>query len=333
MRQTSQHIQSGASYFHYYIRDHQGNNRVVAKYDGTIEQTTHYYPYGGILSQSTNQGVQKFKYNGKEFDRMHGLDVYDFGARQQDPEVGMFTSMDPMCEKYYNVSPYAYCMGNPIRYVDPDGRAIIFINGNHFGDGGSKLYWKGVDVRIMNTTLDFHSYYYDGSIGGYCNGHSLFSANRISEGYKQGYSDAGKIIKASKGESLKFVTHSMGGAYGKGFVNGMKAWAEDNNKTLPQIEYVFDIAPFDSDELTVPSDLKVNTIQVTHTDDPIAECQKEKGISEDNYHKSYSGNVLNFSTAFGHGIKTFLTDIMKWLPESQIPSFNMNQWEQNPKNK
>ena len=80
--------------YHYYIRDHQGNNRVVAKYDGTIEQTTHYYPYGGILSQSTNQGFQKYKYNGKEFDTMHGLNMYDYGARQQDPAVGMFTSME-----------------------------------------------------------------------------------------------------------------------------------------------------------------------------------------------------------------------------------------------
>ena len=85
---------NGANYMHYYIRDHQGNNRVVAKYDGTIEQTTHYYPYGGILSQSTNQGVQKFKYNGKEYDTMHGLNMYDYGARQQDPAVGMFTSME-----------------------------------------------------------------------------------------------------------------------------------------------------------------------------------------------------------------------------------------------
>ena len=119
---------NGASYFHYYIRDHQGNNRVVANNQGTIEQTTHYYPYGGILSQSTNQGVQKFKYNGKEFDRMHGLDVYDFGARQQDPETGLFTSMDPLCEKYYNISPYMYCAGNPIRYVDPDGRKVyVFV--------------------------------------------------------------------------------------------------------------------------------------------------------------------------------------------------------------
>ena len=115
--------------YHYYIRDHQGNNRVVAKSDGTIEQTTHYYPYGGILSQSTNQGVQKYKYNGKEFDTMHGLNMYDYGARQQDPETGLFTSMDPLCEKYYNISPYAYCAGNPIRYVDPDGKQLFLPTG------------------------------------------------------------------------------------------------------------------------------------------------------------------------------------------------------------
>ena len=68
--------------------------------------------------------MKKNKYNGQEFDCMHGLDMYDFGARQQDPTVGQFTSMDPMCEKYYNVSPYAYCMGNPIRYVDMHGDSI-----------------------------------------------------------------------------------------------------------------------------------------------------------------------------------------------------------------
>lgn len=113
-----------ARYYHYYIRDHQGNNRVVATYNGTIEQTNHYYPYGGILSQSTNQGVQKYKYNEKELERMHGLDLYDYGARQQDPTIGMFTSMDPLCEKYYHISPYVHCAGNPIRYVDPYGEYI-----------------------------------------------------------------------------------------------------------------------------------------------------------------------------------------------------------------
>lgn len=37
--------------------------------------------------------------------------------------------MDPLCEKYYSISPYAYCAGNPIKYVDPDGR-VLMLAGN-----------------------------------------------------------------------------------------------------------------------------------------------------------------------------------------------------------
>lgn len=59
-------LNSKIEFIEYDKLDHQGNNRVVAKYDGTIEQTTHYYPYGGILSQSTSQGFQKYKYNLKK---------------------------------------------------------------------------------------------------------------------------------------------------------------------------------------------------------------------------------------------------------------------------
>lgn len=32
--------------YHFYIQDHQGNNRVVAKANGTVIQTNCYYPYG-----------------------------------------------------------------------------------------------------------------------------------------------------------------------------------------------------------------------------------------------------------------------------------------------
>lgn len=53
---------------------------------------------------------------------MHGLDLYDFHARQYNPVIGLFSSMDPLCEKYYHISPYAYCAGNPINAVDPDGK-------------------------------------------------------------------------------------------------------------------------------------------------------------------------------------------------------------------
>jgi RHS repeat-associated protein len=74
------------------------------------------------MAISTGPGVQPYKYTGKELDMQHGLNLYDFSARTYDPAVGRFTTMDPLAEKYYSVSPYAYCANNPIRYKDPDGR-------------------------------------------------------------------------------------------------------------------------------------------------------------------------------------------------------------------
>ena len=110
--------------YHFYIRDHLGNNRVVAKADGAVEQTNHYYPYGGLMADiSTGSDLQPYKYNGKELDRMHGLDTYDYGARQYAAAIGRWDRVDPLCEKYYDVSPYAYCGGNPINAIDPDGRS------------------------------------------------------------------------------------------------------------------------------------------------------------------------------------------------------------------
>lgn len=105
--------------YHYYLKDHLCNNRVVCSASGTVEQINHYYPFGGLFGESTSGDTQRYKYNGKELDRMHGLDWYDYGARHMD---GMrFTTIDPLAEKYYNISPYAYCMNNPLKFVDVKG--------------------------------------------------------------------------------------------------------------------------------------------------------------------------------------------------------------------
>jgi len=53
---------------------------------------------------------------------MHGLDTYDYGARQYNPVTARWDRVDPLSEKYYSISPYAYCMGNPMKYIDPDGK-------------------------------------------------------------------------------------------------------------------------------------------------------------------------------------------------------------------
>ncbi len=72
----------------------------------------------------TGSTVQPYKYGGKELDMMHGLNQYDFAARQKDD--WRFTTVDPLAEKFYNISPYAYCANNPMKYVDPTGMAYDY---------------------------------------------------------------------------------------------------------------------------------------------------------------------------------------------------------------
>ena len=115
---------------HFYVQDYQGNNRMVVNaYTNEVEQINHYYPYGALMGDiSTNPDEQKYKYGGKELDRIYGLDLHDFEARQQDPLASRFTGIDPMAEKYYWLSPYAYCAGDPINLVDPTGKDTYTIN-------------------------------------------------------------------------------------------------------------------------------------------------------------------------------------------------------------
>ena len=76
--------------YHYYLRDHLGSVRVVTNSSGTVEETTHYYPYGATFPQTS---VQPYKFCGKELDRVHGLDWYDYGARRYDPAYCLFTQI------------------------------------------------------------------------------------------------------------------------------------------------------------------------------------------------------------------------------------------------
>ena len=111
------------SKYHYYLKDHQGNNRVVINQSGTVEETNHYYPFGGVFASSGN--VQPYKYNGKELDAKKGLNWYDYGARHYDAALGRFTTVDPSAENYYSTSPFTYCLNNPLNYIDPLGTDTV----------------------------------------------------------------------------------------------------------------------------------------------------------------------------------------------------------------
>ncbi len=115
--------------FFYYNRDHLGSIREVVDANGNIRQVTNYYPFGAPYADSpVNPDHQPYKYNGKELDRMHGLDTYDYGARQHDPILARWDRMDLLCEKTPGISPYVYCGNSPVRYVDPDGRDDYDVN-------------------------------------------------------------------------------------------------------------------------------------------------------------------------------------------------------------
>ena len=116
------------SCYHYRITDYQGNVRAVISQNGVLEEVNGYYPYGGITGAPAT-GVQARKYGGKELDRENGLDWYDSQARMYDPLTGRTPTMDSMSEKYYPLSPYLWCAGNPIRFIDNDGKKLRFASG------------------------------------------------------------------------------------------------------------------------------------------------------------------------------------------------------------
>ena len=81
--------------------------------------------FSGYLTAATSisstSPVSQYKYGGKEWNPTSLS--YDFGARNYLPAVPRWNSMDPLAEKYYSISPYVYCAGNPVNLVDLDGES------------------------------------------------------------------------------------------------------------------------------------------------------------------------------------------------------------------
>jgi RHS repeat-associated protein len=119
------YIENGVYY--YYLQDHQGNNRVVINSSGVVQEYSNYYPDGMRFWTSTsNSAAIPFRYNNKEFEAMNGLNQYDYGARRKYSWGSVLPTIDPHCEKYY--CPYAYCMNNPVRLIDPNGKDWVMNN-------------------------------------------------------------------------------------------------------------------------------------------------------------------------------------------------------------
>lgn len=138
-----------------HLRDHLGSVRAVIDGDtGTVVKTSDYYPFGKRIqvtapvsepvggsqhasepavapvapatSVASTSSPNRWHFSGKESQSFlyANIPLLDFGARMYNPAIARWTTADPLSEKYYGISPYVYCLGNPISIIDPNGMDI-----------------------------------------------------------------------------------------------------------------------------------------------------------------------------------------------------------------
>ncbi|MBQ7708345.1 MAG: RHS repeat-associated core domain-containing protein, partial [Bacteroidales bacterium] len=120
----------------HHVTDHLGS--VVAVVDGVTGSLYEAGEYGVYGARSSVSGISLITLPAGETLRDHftgkedqgpdfGLPYTDFGARHYSPALRRWLTPDPLAEKYYDVSPYAYCDGNPVMMVDEDGNRLSLV--------------------------------------------------------------------------------------------------------------------------------------------------------------------------------------------------------------
>jgi RHS repeat-associated protein len=152
--------------YYYYLKDHQRSTREVLRQDNTVMEYSDYYPDGMRFWTSTsNSGALPYRYNGKEMEAMNGLNEYDYGARRRETGIPVWTTLDPLAEKYYGASPYVYVDNNYINNIDIAGDSIWVIDSK-----GSRInYTPGMQYHgkdsFVSTTFDYLNSLYANDYG------------------------------------------------------------------------------------------------------------------------------------------------------------------------
>jgi RHS repeat-associated protein len=258
----------------------------VTGFAAIVKSATDYSAFGAPMAGRTYTSVSyRYGFNNKakddEITGSSGID-YDFGARIYDTRLGRWMSIDPFSMKYPGFSHYIMVNDCPIRAIDPDGRLIIFSNGEVATNSSQRAnvsYWGQAFVDKTKAHFgDNNVKFVDGDQGGN-------PIERYNAGYNQGKAAAVDIIKNLQRdengnivESVNMISHSKGSEYGDGYIDAIreemeKEKADGTIKYAPGVEpigLVIHNAPHQSDAIYVkPS--TTTTISVSHEGDPLSD--------------------------------------------------------------
>ncbi|MDR2651321.1 MAG: hypothetical protein LBC68_03270, partial [Prevotellaceae bacterium] len=128
---------------------------VVVDNEGTVLGRNDYYPFGKLWESDNIQApTTRYLFSGKGKQTIRDLGWLDFSARMlsNDTDPPRWTTQDPLAEKYYSISQYAYCGNNPLRYIDPDGMYYYDWNDKIYRtDAGAEVSW---DEIVQNNYIE-----------------------------------------------------------------------------------------------------------------------------------------------------------------------------------
>ena len=324
----------------FYHPDHLGSSSFITNLNGDVVQHIEYVPFGEVfIEERNNVWNTPYLFNAKEFDEEIGL--YYYGARYYDSRLSLWVSTDPAENDYPFITSYSYTFNNPVNSIDPNGKKTIFVNGHwsRLAQGrmnipflgksakwnigpkeGGRNYWNEgfteAALSFFHESGKRNSLYVDGSslIGFDQSGEDRFVLGQkyAKNNFENIFSDLGEH------ETVHFVTHSEGSAFGAGMADYLI------NRGVP-VDKIIHLSADEGDEFTTPLDPL--TIQFSYDHDFITKNHFIKGtdiqIIKDRFKSTfdrvrYSHGSTNDKNVFSE-IKQILKKInMNNLPKNKI---------------
>ena len=194
-------------------------------------------------------------------------------------------NIDPLAEKYTNLSPFSYAANNVVNAIDPDGRLIIFIGGLQseglipIGNFDNILYpktfykrdvfeyWRtyndktnsfGQKADIVELFSDFHNddkFLFASGSHGYVSQASWRQAEGRSAARKFYRKWKKGKIELADDEAIRIVSHSQGGAFAAGFADQLRTYKDENGESIFNIEIIWYLNPHQPGDIEHPEDI------------------------------------------------------------------------------